>query len=62
MDSEIVSLKNDLKRCIEQKRKHVEYEERSEKVSDQNRNVFMTPREWYKLETGFGDAYVRVPY
>ena len=37
-------------------------EEKAGKVSDQNGDVFMTPREWYKMKGGFGDAYVRVPY
>jgi len=62
MQSEIVFLKYELEKCKEQIRNEIEYGENSGKVSDRSGDVFMTPREWYKMEEGFGDAYVRVPY
>jgi len=62
MESEIVFLKSELEKCKQQMRNETEYAEKNGKVSYRNGDVFMTPREWYKIEAGFGDACVRLPY
>jgi len=62
MESEMVCLRYELEKCKKQRRNEIAYGGKSGKVSDKNGGVFMTPREWYKMEEGFGGAYVRVPY